>query len=310
MRLSDALNLRRIPYQKGKEGEIRVCCPFCASRGETQDTRYRLGINVRTQEGHCFNCGWRSRARAVTLYLRQLGIVDKVYAESQAEETSEPILRLPEDFTPLSTAERKDKLVARALTYLESRGVTPHQINTHKIGMSLVGRYAYRIVFPIFYQRKLKMLVGRDFTNVSKVRYLNSSGTEKVIFGLHKPTPCVVLSEGIFKALALENLLGSNGWGASGALLGHDLTALQLQQLLDLKVEEVTIWPDPDRVGLRGAEQIASALTEARFKVFIVPPAPAQADELSRSELTTYWGKRRAWNWAESIKIKSLATNF
>ena len=39
--------------------EASLCCPFCVERGETEDTRFRLGINVSTAVGHCFNCHWK-----------------------------------------------------------------------------------------------------------------------------------------------------------------------------------------------------------------------------------------------------------
>lgn len=297
MTLPDLLRLRGVRFRLTPGHDLQVCCPFCQQRGESEDTRFRLGINLYTSQGHCFNCGWKSRSRAAFLFLRELGLHADWHEELRAATEPDPpkmeVVSLPPDFELLTMADRKDPLVRQAMHYLATREIAEQQIRRHRIGVSLVGRYAYRIVFPIAYQGRLRMLVGRDFTGRAKARYLNSHG-EKLLFGCHgKRAASVVLTEGIFKALALERVLPDN-W-ACLAILGHDITPLQLEQLRELRTERVVVWPDPDRVGIEGAIQICDSLID-RYRVEIVTKAAAQADELTTAERLACWRARMPWN--------------
>lgn len=300
--LTSLLQRKGIPWRPGKPPNVNVCCPFCIGNGESQDTRFRLGINPVTGQGHCFNCGWRAKSKAPRLLLRRLGIeVERLAFEQEAPPPPEPPERLPEDFTTIQEL-GPGELEDRVRGYLQDRGVGVGQIQRHRIGVSFIGKYAYRIVFPVYYRKKLRMIVGRDFTGVSSRRYLNSHG-EKWLFGLETKSPSrCVLSEGIFKSLALERVVRKDGWGSCAAL-GHTITQVQIEQLQESGVSEVVVWPDPDKAGRRGAMGICEELMQHSFSVQTIPTPPKQADELTKVEREYYWKLRRPWNWTVAVRI-------
>ncbi len=55
MDLLEALRLRGISYHRQvlNPAEVYVCCPFCETRGESADKRFRLGLNMWRGFGHC-----------------------------------------------------------------------------------------------------------------------------------------------------------------------------------------------------------------------------------------------------------------
>lgn len=270
------LTKRREQYRNGaRRGEILICCPFCVERGESQDTRFRLSINyIPTATGdtlgNCFNCGWGSH-KAVAYLLRHWQLPQADWGNDLLDADDKPIepVHLPEDFTRLTNPRIDWEEIA--LDYVLRRGITKEQIHRHKIGVSLIGRYAYRIVFPIYKDKRLHGIVGRDFTGKREPRYLFNVG-EKALYGMRQGTQRVVLAEGVFKALRLAQALPCTY--SCIAMLGHTLTEVQQAQLAD--VEEAVLWLDPDNVGVRGGFRVASALQAQGTQVsFVLPEKPA-----------------------------------
>lgn len=257
-----------------------MCCPFCS------DARFRLGLNWLKSVGHCFNCDWKSR-RAVPEVLRGLQLEVQVTAGREAPNPDakvEPIT-LPEDFALLSTLTPDDEDFYEPRRYMRKRGVTPDQMEQHYLGSSWVGRYAYRVIFPVHYKKKLLGLVARDWTGKKEPKYLNSPGDK----GLYNVRPTrdrgrwLVLSEGCLKALAIERAAPDV---MSAALLGHSINGPQRDQIYDAGYKTAVIFPDPDKAGLSGVLPVAERLAEDRVNVRVVYPAPrAQADELSSREI-------------------------
>jgi len=255
--------------------EIRVCCPFCPERGETPDTHFRLGINTRTGKGHCFNCGWKSRQSwyALRRLVPDLDIDSISKTHSKTEIAVGPLPRLPQDFMRLTHC--YDALDATARNYLLKRGITMEQIRKKKIGVSYFGNYAYRIIFPVWEEKKLRGIVARDFTGTQKPRYLNSHG-DKYLYNF-RTAPEVVLSEGVFKCLRLERVVGDRV--VSAALLGHDITETQLGQLVTGKCRKVILWPDPDSVGRRGIVAVAEKILAFGIRIMVAANITIPADE-------------------------------
>ncbi len=286
--------------------EVAICCPFCVERGESADTRFRLGVNVQTGKAHCFNCRWKSN-KSINYILRRLGLQqDTVDSYDQVVDERPPeIIRLPKDFTPLSG--KLDSMDQEAYDYVIRRGVTPKQILRKNIGVSYLGRYAYRIIFPVMEGSKLRMIVARDFTGTEKNRkYLNSVG-EKYLYNYRKSAESVILCEGIFKSLRLERAI--TGEEKAVALLGHDITEIQLAQLLKAGCKSALIWPDPDRAGSRGAISIASKLIDANIETSVmmgvVKPADEEPISSLRYKLVTKSGIQK-YSWQTQQTLLSL----
>lgn len=302
----DALNDLRVPFRNGsREGDYNVCCPFCIERGETEDTRFRLGVNVVTGYGHCFNCEWKSR-EAPKWILWKLGSDTPVEREEvKKEEAVKEKIELPEDFQLLHKVQKWDIPEYYAKKYLLNRGFTIDDMKQYRFGVSLIKRYAYRIIMPVRWRGTLRGLVCRDFTGKADVRYLNTKG-DKYLWNMPafiKYGDLLVLSEGIFKAIAISKALGTH----SAALLGHSITAQQLKQLKYAKASHVLIWPDPGKPGVKGLLSVANVLSGEGYKVSTLWPIPKkQADEYSLGAVQRiYRNRAKVMDWGLTATIEA-----
>lgn len=290
MTFLELLVQRRIPYRpRSKPGEIWLCCP----RPSCEDTRFRLGVNWRKNVGHCFNCGWKTR-KAIQSLLRLWRIEAQIQGGEDLPEEKPEEVHLPEDFS-LVTSLDSDPPWGQPLAYLRQRGFKPSQLRRHRIGASFVGRFAFRIVMPVYYKRELCGLVGRSWCG-REPKYLNSTG-KRVIWNMDRREgpQILILAEGIFKAMALEAAGPSAVYRAS-ALLGHSITEVQLDQIEECGFRRVVVWPDPDPQGIKGARQICEQLQERGLEASIPWPLPTrQADEMDASELDLRLRKRESF---------------
>ncbi len=257
-----------------KPNEVWICCPFC------NDERYRLGVNIASGMGHCFNgtCNFRARNVSQAFATRfRVTLADQDTVDPQ--ETPKVSVHLPDDFERL-TEQSIDPLFRRAKKYAYRRGLTDLLAKRWRVGVSLSGRYSYRVIFPIFYERQLVGMVGRDFTGTQTPKYLMSSG-KKFIWGARAKAE-LVLAEGIFKAINIEKATGL----PAGAMLGHTITQEMQEQLNELGVRRILIWPDPDRAGVLGLSRVCNQLQEAGFCVYLPKKLPElPADEADASEI-------------------------
>jgi len=241
------------------------------------------------------HCEWKRR-RAILPVLHQLGIIENVSGFDTPEQTAPPPpIKLPRDFVTLVRV--RDDLDRIAKKYLLDRGVTDKQIRENRIGVSYSGRYAYRIVFPVYVKKALKGIVARDFTGYRQPKYLNSPG-EKFLYRFDPTAEACVLSEGVLKALRIQQVFSGN----SAALLGHDLTSNQMHQIRDSRCKQIILYPDTDLVGRRGVITVAEKLIETwkgEVKVVCNVTVPADEDPLNslaehiKNALPYSWGTRQ-----------------
>jgi len=286
MTFRDFLEKERVSFHQSfsHPEEILLKCPFCPEHGNPDDPRFLLAINTATGAGHCWHvgCGFKSR-RAVFLTmekLRRFSPMEASELEAGAPKKLEPV-HLPKDFLPLANSS-SDDLDQLALSYVLSRGVTQAQVRQKHIGVSYQGRYAYRILFPVYSTRKLVGIVARDFTGTHTPKYLNSPG-DKWLYNFDPMAEVVMLAEGIIKALRLEQVYNYN----CCALLGHSITEIQLTQLREGKCKKIVLFPDPDRAGREGFVKVADKLSEEirQADVHVIWPVSQPADEMPLKEL-------------------------
>ena len=148
--------------------------------------------------------------------------------------------------------------------------------------MVLTGRQRYRVLFPLTWRGKLRMLIGRSIFPDVEPKYLNSIG-EKFVYNLpDNDAKTIILSEGCVKAIAISAVSKV----PSCASLGTSLTPLMLEQLEQAGVKTVVVWPDPDDAGILGAMKIAKSLEQVGINVKVLWPIPTkQADDYSVNEL-------------------------
>ena len=282
MDLITALRVHGIQYQQdgGKRNEIRINCPWC------HEQRFRLNINLKKNAAICWNCDFKTRniIRQLSKVLPGLGDVRMAEgAEHDLSVKPEPV-RLPEDYEILTEIDRSFDLAQKAYDYLVHRQISDREIRRYRIGVSFMGRYAYRIIFPVWspgkrtgnviQARKLVGIVGRDFTGRQEPKYLNSRGVKAIWNAPRSPLDDFILAEGIIKGLAIERALGIE----SGALLGHSISDAQIDMLTPAR--RVFLWPDPDQVGAQGFLDVAGKLQAAGKSVWLPWPMPhLQADD-------------------------------
>jgi Toprim-like len=307
MSLLDALTSHGVEYHRsvGDPNEITICCPFCEQRGQTQDFRFRLGVNIYSAKAHCFNCGWKSRNALEELSeVLTLGFI--MPEDKPAPDIEQDKPELPDDFVLLHT-KPKGRLYTQAWEYLRERNVTTDQMREKKMGVSFVGRFAYRIIFPVFYGDDLEGIVTRDFTGKQEPKYLNSLGI-KTVYNCPKSNKKdkIVLCEGIFDMLAIERVFTHKMFYDIGALLGHDVTDRQ-EEILE-PYRDIVLWPDADVAGVKGFIKVAKQLA-AHHRMFVVPPSGygKDAGATDDADLRYLWATRTRFTEEVEMRMRTEA---
>jgi DNA primase len=311
LNLIDALEAAEIDYHQGRDDdEIFICCPWCS------DQRFRLGVNVRSGLSNCFNdgCGWKGYGEYTFNKLQEALDTGEIEAKQSERKRKKKHmqLELPEGFRDLIEFKDPNKAgdywIRTAWHFIRKRGITRDQIKEKKIGYSVIGPMAYRIVFPVYLSGVLTGLVGRDFTGKQEPKYKNSIGA-KCLYNLpeHKHST-VCLSEGVFDALAIEH--GAKKLGIdSVALLGHSIKDDQIEMLHHYK--RIIVWLDPDDAGIEGLISIRNKLKDRNVKV-VLPKGMMDGDydrrdpsEMETSEIKSRL--ERAEHFGESLAEKLAA---
>jgi DNA primase len=306
MNFLDTLRSHGVEFRRSNvdRNEITICCPFCEFRSQSPDKRFRLGINIEKKVGHCFNCDWASRdaLKEVSESL-QLGFED-LNEETEALEHPPEKPELPEDFVLLSK-HPKGTLYNKARDYLRDRHIPEWQIEEKKIGVSLCGKYSYRIIFPVYdAKHNLEGLVTRDFTGQQEPAYLNSANMKSLynLPTLRSGASKAILCEGVFDCLAIERVVPDE-YNVM-AVLGRSLTDKQQEQLV--KYRDIILWPDADLPGVKGFLDIAKLLAYTH-RVFVVWPFGFGKDaaEMDVHDRKYAWSSRVRWSETVAMKLQN-----
>lgn len=294
-----------VEVHRGDGDEVSICCPFCGDRSETEDTRFRLGINVAKGLGHCYNCDWKGRG--VVYIARQLckayGIPFKVKHRRVKDEISRPsdkALRLggglPEEYESFGRDEA-DPIGRKVLDYLKARQVSIKQIVDHEVGYAACGDMAWRAVFPVVGRDgKVHGCVGRAILPTMRPKYLNTPGM-KMLWNTQLEGRTAVVAEGIFDALRVEQALLRTHGMVAVSRLGSAITSLQLDQLKEY--EKVIVLPDNDGTGLHGATELCSRCYTRGIDTWVsIPPEldGRDAGDMSADEIMERLYAAIPWN--------------
>ena len=208
-------------YISGKE--MLFFCPKCKHH------KKKLSVNLEKDAFKCWICDFSGKSvrRLVKRYGNYVqqktwnelsGIVEiteyeKIFlADEKLEENIEPI-GLPEEFQTLCNRDvGLTSLPARR--YLKDRGISREDILFWKMGYSVSGEYAGRVIVPSFnLDGKVDYFIARSYENNWK-RYLNPQTPRDIIFNeLYVDwSSDITLVEGVFDAIKAKNaipILGS-----------------------------------------------------------------------------------------------------
>lgn len=283
-----------------QEGEVTICCPFCAERGETPDTRFRLGINTKKGLAHCYNCKWASRdeRKIVKELSRVFGVTVRLRYRPKEQEEKKTIELTPTGFPceyERFTHGTDDPVARKAMTYLRSRKISLLQIAKHSIGYAAYGRMAWRVLFPVFGPRdKVYGCVGRAFGVAMTPKYLNTPNI-KLLWNAHRVGRVAIVVEGVTDALRVERRMPMEMGAVPVARLGSTITRHQLEQLEQYK--KIIILPDWDRAGVEGAIDLAARCEGMNVRIAVPhvmdgrDPGSLQFDVKEALETAVPWTK-------------------
>jgi DNA primase len=246
--LSDVLGAPNQHYES--KGQISFDCPVCAEEKglDSGDGKGNLEINYIRHVYKCWACGETHGTHGPLGKLFDgyaTKAQKKVYnlikpEEFKQEEKKKTRLRLPEGFTSFKDSNPRFIPHIEAYKYLQSRGITDDIIDRYKIGYTVTGDYAYRIVVPSYNtENTLNYFVARAWVP-KKMKYKNPPvPKDEIIFneGAVDWKKDVYLCEGVFDSFFLPNPI---------VMLGKKMSKL-LFETLYLKAEgNIIICTDGD----------------------------------------------------------------
>jgi DNA primase len=246
--LTDVLGTPKQHYES--KGQISFDCPVCAEeKGLDQgDGKGNLEINYSRHVYKCWACGETHGTHG------PLGKLFDCYAtkaqkklynlikpeELKQEEKKRPKLRLPEGYTTFKDSNPRFIPHIEAYKYLQSRGINDEMIEKYKIGYTVKGDFAFRIIVPSFDKDGvLNYYVARAWTP-RKMKYKNPAvPKDEIIFneGLIDWTKDVYLVEGAFDGFFIENSI---------VMLGKKMSKLLFQTLYERAEGNIIICTDGD----------------------------------------------------------------
>lgn len=170
MTIHDILSENNIPFQEyGKnwgKGWIMINCPFC------DDSGFHGGIHLSQHYYNCWRCGWRS----LFVLFQELTNLDDLSIRKILDSlgTSKNTFQPIKNYAPkVQLPEECHELQGRHKEYLTKRNFNPDRIKEQWDikGTGHIGSYKFRIMIPIYFERKLISYMGRDITDKQDLRY-------------------------------------------------------------------------------------------------------------------------------------------
>lgn len=259
------------------KGQISFDCPVCMEEKglEEGDGKGNLEINYGKHVYKCWSCGETHSTHG------PLGKLFDQYAsksqkkvynlikpeEFKKEDVKRPKLRLPEGYTTFEDSNPRFIPHKEAYRYLQSRGITDEMIETYKIGYTVSGEFAYRIIVPSFdKQGVLNYFVARSWVP-KKMKYKNPAvPKDEIIFNesLIDWNKDIYLCEGAFDSFFLTNSI---------VMLGKKMSSLLFESLYNNANAGVVICCDGDAFqdGLRVYQELNGGRLYNKVKIVKLP---------------------------------------
>jgi DNA primase len=259
------------------KGQISFDCPVCAEEKglDGGDGKGNLEINYGKHVYKCWSCGETHGTHG------PLGKLFDQYAtkgqkkvynlikpeELKQEDIKRPKLRLPEGYTTFQDSNPRFEPHMEAYRYLQSRGITDEMIERFKIGYTVSGDFAYRIIVPSFNKEGvLNYFTARSWVP-KKMKYKNPSvPKDEIIFNesLIDWDKDVYLCEGPFDSLFLSNSI---------VMLGKKMSKLLFETLYSKANAKIIICCDGDAFedGLRVYQELNGGRLYNKIKIVKLP---------------------------------------
>jgi DNA primase len=246
--LRDVLGHEKQHYES--KGQISFDCPVCAAEKglDKGDGKGNLEINYSKHVYKCWSCGETLGTQG------PLGrLFDKHASKSQKkvynlikpdelkqEEAKKPKLKLPQGYTTFEDSNPRFIPHIEAYRYLQSRGIGDELIKKHKIGYTVTGDFAYRIIVPSYNKEgALNYFIARSWVP-KKMKYKNpTAAKDEIIFneGFIDWNKDIYLCEGAFDSFFLDNSI---------VMLGKKMSDLLFSTIYEKAMGNIIICLDED----------------------------------------------------------------
>lgn len=266
-------------------------CPNCMDiKGlDKGDNKGNLEINLNKFVYHCWGCGISGTLGRL---FDEYGTKSqkKVYnlikpEELKQQDIRKPKLKLPEGYTTFEDSNPRFIPHIEAYRYLQSRGITDEIIKKYKIGYTVTGDFAYRIIVPSYNtEGVLNYFVARSFVP-KKIKYKNPTAEkDQIIFneGLIDWNKDVYLCEGVFDSFFLNNPI---------VMLGKKMSKLLFETLYTKVKGDIHIVLDGDAYSdaIKLYHELNGGVLYNRIKLYKLPKDKDSCD--LRGEIDEFYVK-------------------
>lgn len=246
--LRDVLGHEKQHYES--KGQISFDCPVCADEKglDSGDGKGNLEINYSKHVYKCWSCGetYGTQGPLGKLFDKHATKAQKkVYnlikpEELKQQDAKRTQLRLPEGYTTFEDSNARFIPHIEAYRYLQSRGINDELIKKYKIGYTVTGDFAYRIIVPSFNKEgTLNYFVARAWVK-GRIKYKNPTvPKDEIIFneGLIDWDKDIHICEGAFDGFFLDNSI---------VMLGKKMSELLFSTIYDKANRNIIICLDED----------------------------------------------------------------
>lgn len=259
------------------KAQISFDCPVCADEKglDEGDGKGNLEINYGKHVYKCWACSelYGTHGPLGKLFDQYASKAQKkVYnlvkpEELKQEDIRRPKLRLPEGFTTFKDSNPRFIPHLEAYRYLQSRGIGDEMIEKYKIGYTVSGDFAYRVIVPSYTKEGvLNYFVARSWVS-KKMKYKNPAiPKDEIIFneGLIDWDKDVYLCEGAFDSFFLDNSI---------VMLGKKMSKLLFETLYTNVNGNVIICCDGDAFqdGMRVYQELNGGRLYNKIKIIKLP---------------------------------------
>lgn len=256
--------------------DVRVCCPFCPTRGRSEDKNFKLYINPVRDVVHCFRCEYSGRAKNL---FPQLVTFGGVLTSGKPESV---------DLEPLPVCCELYELPQNdlAVEYIQSRDFTLAELQGKAFYCKDYCKDDYsfgpRIVFPFYQSELYRGFQARTIWKNTEPKYIGATGMKKknilynfdVAFTQNEE---LIITEGPFDCIRV----GDHAVSLLGKAISDE--QLRLIQLGDFK--RIVVFLDPD--AKKEVKETTKKLAQY-FNTFKGPLIDKDPGEMQVSEIQEY----------------------
>ena len=269
--IEDVLDKPKKVY--GSKHQYGYDCPNCMDiKGlDKGDNKGNLEINLNKFVYHCWGCGISGPlGKLFDSYgtKKQKKVYNLIKPEElRQQENKKPKLKLPEGYTTFEDSNPRFIPHIEAYKYLQSRGITDEIIKKYKIGYTVTGDFAYRIIVPSFNKEGvLNYFVARSWVK-SRLKYKNPTAEkDQIIFneGLIDWDKDIHICEGAFDSFFLDNSI---------VMLGKKMSSLLFETLYANAKGNIIICTDGDAWsdGLKLYHELNGGALYNKIKIIKLP---------------------------------------